>query len=181
MEYSRKSVAFWDSAATLLDRLQSKNGGIICTVVDNAGKVNAITLGWGLLGPHHENDPIVVIAVCPPRYSFRFLEETGEFVLAVPDDALRGAADLCGTKSGRDIDKFAAAGLTKMQSQHVTAPSIAECLFNVECRVYTKVSPPHMLLTPRHRERPLTEQHTIYFAKALGTYTYETIDGTMTT
>ena len=173
MKYARESLDFWGHMTALLTQMQRKNGGIICTVVDGSGKANAITLGWGLIGPHYGSRPIVVIAVCPPRYSFRFLEETGEFVLAVPGDDLRQAVDLCGIKSGKDLDKFDAAGLTRVPSQHVAAPSIAECLFNVECRTYTKVSPPHLLLTPRHRERPVEEQHTIYFAEVLGTYRYK--------
>ncbi len=171
-DYQRRTLDFWDHTKTLLDRMQSRNGGIMCTVVDSAGRDNIITLGWGLIGPHYRSRPIVVIAVCPPRFSWRFLEETGEFVLAVADDSLRPAVDLCGTKSGRDIDKFEAAGLTRAESADVAAPSVAECLFNVECRTYTKVAPPHMLLTPKHREQPLERQHTIYFAEVLGTYSY---------
>ena len=56
---------------------------------------------------------------------------------------------------------------------HVKAPSIPECPINGECRTYTKVAPPHLLLTPAHRRRPLAEQHTIYFAEVLGTYRYD--------
>ena len=70
------------------------------------------------------------------------------------------------------MDKFAAAGLTRVPSAHVTPPSILECPINVECRVYAQVAPPHMLLTPEHRQRPLEEQHTIYFAEVLGAYRY---------
>lgn len=172
MKHTPLSLDFWEVSSTILQKLRSKNGGIICCVVDSNGNTNAITLGWGLIGPHYHRNPMVAIAVCPPRFSFRFLEDTGEFVLAIPSDDQRPAADLCGTKSGREIDKFEAAGLTRTQSQHVSAPSIAECPINVECRTYTKVSPPHMLLTDKHRERPLAEQHTIYFAEVLGTYRY---------
>jgi len=172
-DHGRRELDFWDNTKTLIDRLQRKNGGVMCTVVNRDGKDNIITLGWGLIGPHYGNRPIVVIAVCPPRYSWRFLEDTGEFVLAVPGDELRAAVDLCGTKSGRDMDKFEATGLTRVKSAEVSAPSIAECLFNVECRTYTKVAPPHMLLTPRHRERPVEDQHTIYFAEVLGTFSYD--------
>ena len=40
-------------------------------------------------------------------------------------------------------------------------------------RTYTRVTPPHRLLTPEHRVRPLADQHTIYFAEVLGVYRYE--------
>jgi flavin reductase (DIM6/NTAB) family NADH-FMN oxidoreductase RutF len=168
----REELDFFQCAGEILHRMQGKNGGVLCTVVDRAGNHNVITLGWGQVGPFYEGKPIFTIAITPLRYSFRFIEELPEFVIAVPNDALRHAADLCGTESGRDMDKFHAAGLTKVESAHVAPPSVLECPINVECRVYTKIAPPHMLLTPRHRQRPVEEQHTIYFATVLGAYRY---------
>lgn len=173
VESVRENLDFWQHSNEIFQRMQSKNGGILCTVVDKNGKINVLTLGWGIIGHHYHSNPIVVIAVCPPRYSWHFLEETGEFVIAVPDDQLREAADFCGTRSGRELDKFDAAGLTPVRSKHIRAPSILECPINVECKTYTKVAPPHFLLTPEHRERPRDQQHTIYFAEVLGTYAYK--------
>ena len=166
----RIPVALEDRAGEVLRRMA--HGGVLCTVVDAAGRSNLLTLGWGQIGPAYHGHPICIIAVTPLRYSWRFLEETPEFVLAVPDDTLAPALDLCGTRSGRDLDKFAAAGLTPVPSLHVRAPSIAECPLNLECRVYTRIHPPHLLLTPEHRQRPLEQQHTIYFAEVLGSYAW---------
>lgn len=170
MSKEPEMLDFWDCSAEILNRMRSGGGGVLCTVADRAGKQNLLTLGWGLIGPSYHGNPIFVIAVAPPRYSWRFLEDLPEFVIAIPDDALRPAVDLCGTKSGRDMDKFTAAGLTPVPSVHVKPPSIAECSLNVECRIYTAVAPPHMLLTPKHRQAPVAEQHTIYYAEVLGTY-----------
>ena len=164
----RVELDLYAHAGEVFNRM--RNGGVLCTVVDQAGNQNLLTLGWGLIGPNYHGHPICAIAVTPQRYSWRFLEEVPEFVIAVPDDRLREAADLCGTESGRDMDKFAAAGLTAVASVQVSAPSILECPINVECRTYTSVAPPHMLLTPEHRQRPVEDQHTIYFAEVLGTY-----------
>jgi flavin reductase (DIM6/NTAB) family NADH-FMN oxidoreductase RutF len=167
----RVELSFWECAGEILDRM--RNEGVLCTVVDEAGVQNVLTLGWGQIGPGYHGHPILIIAVTPLRYSWRFLEQVPEFVIAVPGDALRGATVLCGTRSGRDMDKFEAAGLTPVPSVNVKAPSIQECPINVECRVYTRVAPPHLLLTPEHRQRPVQEQHTIYFAEVLGTYGWQ--------
>jgi len=168
----REELSFWDCASEILARM--RNGGVLCSVVDKAGNQNLLTLGWGQIGPAYHGHPIFVIAVTPLRYSWRFLEEVPEFVISVPDDSLAEAVDFCGTRSGRDYDdKFAAAGLTAIPSVHVAAPSIAEAPINVECRIYARIAPPHMLLTPEHRRRPLEQQHTIYFAEVLGTYRWE--------
>ena len=164
----RVELDFWAHTGEILTRM--RNGGGLCTVVDEQGEKNVLTLGWGQIGPFYHNHPVFVIAVTPLRYSWRFLEQVHEFVIAVPNDALQGAVKLCGTRSGRDVDKFEAAGLTSVPSVHVRAPSILECPLNVECRIYARVAPPHMLLTPEHRQRPVQEQHTIYFAEVLGTF-----------
>ncbi len=165
-----EQIDFWAWTTDILNRMRSGGGGVLCTVADRAGKQNLLTLGWGQVGPSYHNHPIFAIAVAPPRYSWRFLEDVPEFVIAVPDDSLRSAVDLCGTKSGRDIDKFKAASLTPVSSVYVRPPSIAECSINVECRIYATITPPHMLLTPEHRRAPLEDQHTIYFAEVLGTF-----------
>jgi len=162
------TLDFWEHASEIVNRMRS--GGVLCTVVNAEGRRNVLTLGWGLTGPQYHDHPVFVIAITPRRYSWRFLEEVPEFVIAVPDAQLCRAVELCGTQSGRDLDKFRAAGLTAVPSVHVKAPSILECPVNVECRVYARVHPPHLLLTPEHRERPIEEQHTIYFSEVLGAY-----------
>jgi len=164
----RIELDFWACAGEILERL--RQGGVLCTVVDQEGQHNLLTLGWGQIGHSYHGHPIFTIAVTPLRYSWRFLEQVSDFVIAVPDDSLQKAAALCGSKSGRDLDKFKASALTPIPSVRVKAPSILECPINVECRYYTKVAPPHMLLTPEHRQRPTEQQHTIYFGEVLGAY-----------
>ena len=164
----RVALRFEDCVSDALARLSGD--GVLCTVVDAAGATNVLTLGWGLLGPSYRDRPICAIAITPLRYSWRFIESAPEFVLAIPDDRLGPALALCGERSGRDLDKFAAAGLTAAPSVHVRAPSIRECPVNIECRVYARVAPPHLLLTPEHRLRPLEQQHTIYFAEVMGIF-----------
>lgn len=173
----RKELDFWVCASEILNRMRPACGGVLCTVADRTGKRNVLTLGWGQIGPFYRGNPVFIIAVTPMRYSWQFLEEIREFVIAIPDDSLRSAVDFCGTKSGRDVDKFKAVGLTPISSVHVRPPSILECPINVECRIYTTVAPPHELLTPEHRQRPLDEQHTIYFAEVLGTYRWQRNSG----
>lgn len=168
----RQELIFWDHASEILRWMSTR--GVLCTVVDGEGQQNVLTLGWGLIGPNYEGRPIFVIAVSPLRYSWIFLEDVPEFVIAIPDDSLADALDFCGAESGYDFDdKFGAAGLTPVASVHVRAPSILECPINVECSIYTRVAPPHLLLTPRHRERPIEEQHTIYFAQVMGIYRWK--------
>jgi len=147
-----------------------RQGGLLLTSVSADGKPNAMTIGWGLLGWFYHGNPMWVVAVAPARYTFKLLDEVAEFVVAVPSDAIAEAVAFCGKESGRNMDKFKATGLTPIPSVHVKPPSIKECVANFECRIYHKQRPPHLILTPEHRQRPLAQQHTIYFAEVLGVY-----------
>jgi flavin reductase (DIM6/NTAB) family NADH-FMN oxidoreductase RutF len=78
---------------------------------------------------------MMAISVSPLRFTHDLIVNSGEFVLAWPGEDLAEATMLCGTKSGRDIDKFAEANLTPMPGEHVKAPLVAECVANLECRL----------------------------------------------
>jgi len=43
--------------------------------------------------------------------------------------------DICGTLSGRDIDKFKICKFTQSKSEVVHTPGIAECPVSIECKV----------------------------------------------
>ena len=71
----------------------------------------------------------------PQTFSNGLLRETGEWVINFPSADILWQVDYCGQVSGRDVDKFAATGLTPLPALHVRAPLIKECPINVECRV----------------------------------------------
>jgi flavin reductase (DIM6/NTAB) family NADH-FMN oxidoreductase RutF len=56
-------------------------------------------------------------------------------VIAIPARALASKVVAVGNASGRDLDKFAAFGLTPAPAQRVAPPLVAECFANLECRV----------------------------------------------
>jgi len=75
------------------------------------------------------------ISVRKSRYSYDIIKETGEFVVNLVTKDLTFAADYCGVRSGRDVDKFAEMRLTLLPSQVIEAPGIAQSPVNIECRV----------------------------------------------
>ena len=106
---------------------------VMVSVADQAGNTNIITVAWA--GTACTNPPMVSISVRPSRYSYHMLEETGEFVINLTTRALTYAADYCGVKSGRDVDKWKEAKLTPVKSDIVKAPCIAQSPVNIECKV----------------------------------------------
>jgi len=144
--------------------------GVLLVSIDEDGRPNIMTIGWLLLGRSYHKNPVAVVAIRPATHTFKLLDQVEEFVIAVPTLELGEAVAFCGEKSGRDMDKFKETGLTPIPSVHVRPPSIKECIVNMECRIYSKIRPPHYILTPEHRNAALSEQHTIYFAEVLGAY-----------
>lgn len=106
---------------------------VMVSVCGNNGENNIITIAWA--GTICTNPPMVSISVRPERYSYRMLRETGEFVINLTTKELAFAADYCGVKSGRDVDKFRKMKLTPIPADEVKAPMIKESPINIECRV----------------------------------------------
>jgi len=107
---------------------------VMVSVGNKAGQTNIFTVAW--TGNICTNPPMVYISVRPERYSYEFIEETGEFVLNLTTEKLVRATDFCGVRSGRDIDKWTECGLTKEKAAKLEyAPLIKESPVNIECRV----------------------------------------------
>jgi flavin reductase (DIM6/NTAB) family NADH-FMN oxidoreductase RutF len=98
-----------------------------------AWKPNLITIAWA--GNVCSDPPMVSISVRPERYSYGILMAEQEFVVNVPSLQQTRAVDWCGVVSGRDVDKFAGAGLTPAPALKVRPPIVRECPLNIECRV----------------------------------------------
>ena len=96
-------------------------------------KPNIITIAW--TATVCSTPPMLSISIRPERYSYDIVKETGEFVVNLTTKDLAYATDYCGVKSGRDVDKFKEMGLNEQKSNVISAPGIAECPVNIECKV----------------------------------------------
>lgn len=90
-------------------------------------RVNAMTASWGCLGVLW-NKNVCVCFIRPQRHTFGLVEAEERISLAFMSEDFRDALRLCGTKSGRDLDKLAAAGLTSTEIDGVPVIAEAECV-----------------------------------------------------
>jgi flavin reductase (DIM6/NTAB) family NADH-FMN oxidoreductase RutF len=97
------------------------------------GAANIITLAW--VGVACSDPPMITVAIRPERYSHDMVATTGEFVVNIPRSDQLELVDICGTNSGRSMDKFETCGFTAQPASVVSAPVIAECPYAAECRV----------------------------------------------
>jgi len=86
-------------------------------------KINAMTASWGCMGVLW-NKPVAVVFIRPQRHTFELVEKEEKISLAFFDGDKRDALSLCGSKSGRDCDKLALAGLTS--EEYGDVPIISE-------------------------------------------------------
>ena len=106
---------------------------VLVSCQDKVGRRNLFTAAW--TGTVCTNPPMAYISVRPERYSYQLIKETGEFVINLTGKNLVRAADFCGVRSGREVDKFSHCHLTPLPASQVSAPVIGESPVSLECRV----------------------------------------------
>lgn len=94
---------------------------------------NIITVAW--TGTICTEPAMTYISIRPERYSYNIIKKTNQFVINLTTKELAYAADLAGVRSGADINKFDALGLTKEKANKVKSPLIKESPLSIECEV----------------------------------------------
>jgi flavin reductase (DIM6/NTAB) family NADH-FMN oxidoreductase RutF len=105
----------------------------VLIAAEHAGERNLFAVAW--IGMVSGTPPTIGVAVRRTRHTLELIERSGAFTVNVPRVGQEAIVDFCGIVSGTDTDKFAAAGLTAEPGAVVKAPIVAECPFNIECRV----------------------------------------------
>lgn len=111
--------------------------GILLTT-KRGEEVNSMTIGWGTMGVDWSL-PMFIVYVRESRYTKQLLEENGEFTINVPmGDVDKNILSVCGTKSGRDMNKIEELGLHLEEPMSVSVPGIRELPLTLECKVLYK-------------------------------------------
>ncbi len=108
-------------------------GPVVLVTTARRGINNVMTMSWHTMMEFEP--PLVGCVVSNRNHSFAALKASRECVISIPTVELAEKVVACGNTSGRDIDKFAAFGLTPAPAALVAAPLIAECYASLECRV----------------------------------------------
>ncbi len=169
---AKRKIDIWEHAGDIIRALQP--GILLTTKVGD--KVNSMAIGWGTIGIQWEK-PVFIAFVRTCRFTHEMLQGNGEFTINVPvGDFPRKALGLLGSKSGRDMDKIAAAGLTPVEPNVISVPGIKEFPLTLECRVlYHQLQHDNELndeLTQRFYTRE-TANHTAFYAEIVDAYIIE--------
>jgi flavin reductase (DIM6/NTAB) family NADH-FMN oxidoreductase RutF len=126
------------------------------------GDYNMMTAAWGGIGFLWQK-PVTFIYVRPNRYTYLFNEKYDDYTLTFFDKKYRDILNLCGTKSGRDIDKMNLPGLTPLETENGNI-YFEEAKLMLECKkLYFEDIKPENFLNPNiDKHYPKKDYHRIY-------------------
>lgn len=133
-------------------------------------RLNTMTIGWGTMGICWRK-PIFMVAVRNSRHTFSIIEEAQDFTVSLPNVRMQDELFYCGTKSGRDVDKFTECDLKTAPGQMVKSPIIDIPGLHFECLiVYKNALDPVHLISGYHDLYPQKDYHTLYFGEIVASY-----------
>jgi len=108
-------------------------GPVVLVSTAHKEKMNIMAMSWHMM---MEFEPPTIGCIISNRnHSFDMLRKSKECVINIPTVELAEKVVRCGNTSGQKIDKFKVLALTPVAASHVSAPLIAECYANLECKV----------------------------------------------
>jgi len=129
-----REVSFQDLSKDFLSQLVK--GAFLTVKADE--KVNTMTIGWGNVG-YIWNKPIMMVPVRYSRHTYSMIDGSDTFTVSVPvEKDMKKELAFCGTKSGREMDKIQACGLSLSPGQLVKTPIISDCELHIECKIVYK-------------------------------------------
>lgn len=163
-----REVIYNDYSNLLLKQLPQ---GVFLTV-KSGDKLNTMTIGWGSVGFIWRN-PVFTVAVRYSRYTYKLIDEAGEFTVSVPlKKEMKKELAYCGTRSGRDVNKFDECKFTIVSPQVITTPVIGECDLHFECRVVYKQAMEPALVDKGIKTDVYSnnDYHVLYYGEILSSY-----------
>lgn len=126
---------------------------------------NPMTASWGGLGVLWSR-PVAYIFLRPQRLTRELVDDQEGFSLNILDESFRKQYGICGSKSGRDIDKMQVCGFDKRMEGDI--PYIAQAHTVLICKkLYRQHMEPGLFVDPAMNEEfyPESDHHYLYVAE----------------
>lgn len=143
-------------------------------LVGGSASPNPMTVSWGGFGTLWHR-PMVTVYVRPTRHTFSLLNAEPFFSLNFLPPDYRDALDLCGSRSGRDLDKWKATGLHPHPCAEIPVPRVAEARLSFECRVlaWQDFDPERFLHRSVEENYAIHDYHRLFFGEVLAAWSSE--------
>lgn len=130
-------------------------------------KHNTMTASWGGVGVMWGKN-VVSVYIRPQRYTKEFVDANDTFTLSFYDEKYKKALSVCGSKSGRDCDKEAEAGLTPCYIDGTTAFEEANMILVCKKQYHQEMAPEHFDVPENDTKwYPEKDYHTMYMAEVV--------------
>ena len=121
---------------------------VIAVAKDKAGRANPVTLGWTMLVSG--DPPMMAISVYKGHYSIKTIRHSKCFTIAFPSSEMADAALFFGSRSGRDIDKFAEFECKTEPAKKIDSVLLSDAVANFECELqWQKTAGDHIVFVGR--------------------------------
>ena len=130
---------------------------------------NTMTVSWGMIGELWGKDSVAVF-VRPQRYTKEFIDSNDYFSLCFFDDEYKDALKICGSKSGRDIDKAQATGLKPVFADSTVYFEQAKLVIickKIACQV---MDPKGFVDESVNKNYAAGDYHTVYVGEIVSVY-----------
>ena len=121
---------------------------IVAIAKDKNGKANPITMGWTMLTC--DSPPMMAISMGQSRYTAEAVKHSKCFTIAYPSSEMADAVLFFGTRSGRDVDKFAEFNCPHEPAKKIDSVLLTEAVANFECELESEfVTGDHFIFVGR--------------------------------
>ncbi len=137
---------------------------MLITAGDQDG-YNTMTASWGMMGELWGDDAVTCY-IRPQRYTAEFVRSNDYFTLSFYGEEQKAIHSVCGSKSGRDVNKAELAGLTPDFSE--AAPFFKQARLVLVCRkLYSGKIDPEGFNDKEIIDRcyPLSDYHEFFVGK----------------
>lgn len=141
-----------------------KSGAFLCS------QDNVMVASWGLVGVMW-GKRVFVAPVRESRYTKECIDRSSSFAVCIPRPFdMLDAIKFCGSKSGREYDKWAECGLEKRKAKSIDATLVEGCDKYLECKVICKIPMDGADISAVEKWYPYGDLHTLYFGEIVEEY-----------
>jgi flavin reductase (DIM6/NTAB) family NADH-FMN oxidoreductase RutF len=127
---------------------------------------NMMTASWGGLGILWGKE-VAFCFIRPTRYTYNFVNENRFFTLSFFSEEYREALNICGSYSGRDVDKIKLTGLTPIEDREHNTIFFDEAKLVLICKkiYYQDIDSKNFLDENINSHYPLKDYHRMFIGE----------------
>ena len=127
---------------------------------------NTMTISWGGMGTLWFK-PVVTVYVKPCRHTYGFMNDNDFFSVSFYPEEYKKALMLMGSRSGRDMDKDTASGLTVKDLDQAVTYEEAEVTLLCKKIYYQDLNPEHMPQDVVQEHYTVEEPHRMFIGEVV--------------